>query len=425
MSPRAAILLIVCGALGFWLDREEERGTFDRVNSATLRWLQANSGPPRKDASVILAEIKDPDLSEGAKTFDTWPLGCLDYALIAEGLARHRPAGLAIEPVMAWPAAGPLELASLAERLTLIPRTTLAATLQKDGAAPDGDSDLAGFARLTRVEGDASALPSFGGVLTTPTPDTRGSRPLGFSSIDLGESEAVHGATIFLPLLARRGTTIVPSLLLQSLISWKSAPPEKVVVRLGQEITVDDLHIPIDHRGRLAVYTGVLAVVPRLEAGSLLLEATPDVQKLAGRAAPDAILKKLSTSLVVLGETHSAARHLALGSGRSLTSPEVLAQAIARIQTGWHVHELPRPWQFALWALAALTGLALLHSTRSRILFVWFLGLLALVITALLTFQTNLTWLPLAQPMALLSAACLVALLLTRPAAAPATPAAA
>jgi CHASE2 domain len=414
MIARSAILVLVCGALGFSLDREGARGTFDPINRRSLEWFQTGCQGRPVSSNVVLIELRDGDLDIARRTFDHWPLAPLDYALLFECLARRQPEAVAIEPVLAWPELSALDIATLGERVTLLPHGVLACILHQaqdwEDVAPANE---AGLPELGAIEGDLAMVPAFSKVLIAPELEVRGPRPLGFSRIDMGESLSRDGTSVLLPMIARRGAAVVPSLVLQALMSWKRVPPDKVKVRTGRDIEVGpQLRLPIDAAGRLRIYTGVPANVRRLEASVLLLDLIEDEKLLHHDAASLNALKSISGAVVVVGDTTAGAPGIALPRGLRWSLAEAIAQAIARAQSGQHVREVSPTAQRTVWAAIALLGLLQLRLAGFWIPGVTLGILLGLMAFSLLGFQLAHWWMPPVEPVLMALAAMTVSLLL-------------
>ncbi len=462
MIRRLAILLLVGGGLWFFLQREEKRGTFDAWEQPVLERLLALAAPPAPlrpepaasdQETAVGAEVETPDapvqpsetaapavgpppvvlveLRQGDLPFDGWPPAPLDYALIFESLVRREPAVVAVHAPLAWPAVEPLDAATLSERIALLPRGVLACTLlhapghelpPEEMAPTDGppapEEDALPLAVFTDITGDVTKIPAWTAPGQAPLPAVRGGKALGFTRIEFGASPvAVHGA-VRLPLLARRGEEVVPSLALQALLSWQGVTAADVKIVLGREIIVTpELRVPIDGTGAFHVFATLPPPLPRLPAGTLWLDLERDAGLLHGRTEEKAVLEQLGGALLVIATTGESTPHLATGRDGEWSEGELLARALGAIVTGRHVREVPPAGQSAVWGGVLVAGAALLAAPR-RWQALWVPGgalVLALAIVWLFVGSHPHWWLPPVIPLALWLTCGGLALLLAGP----------
>ena len=111
MIRRFFMFLLICGGLGFFLQREQARGTFDDWERLVLERFQRFQGPVAPVPPVVLVELRRGDLP-----FESWPPAPLDYALIFESLIRRQPRAVAVQSLLAWPGGEYLDAATVAER---------------------------------------------------------------------------------------------------------------------------------------------------------------------------------------------------------------------------------------------------------------------------------------------------------------------
>ncbi|MGI8603022.1 MAG: hypothetical protein ACR2OZ_08480 [Verrucomicrobiales bacterium] len=411
MTARAAILLLVCAAIGYFLHREAERGSFDEVDRAVLNWLQHIVGRETPAANVVLIELRDRDLDSARRTFDTWPPGPLDYALLFEALFRLKPAAVAVEPVLAWPLLSPLDSSTLAERVTLLPRGVLACVLTKVPLV-SGDSDTPPLLpQLTRLKGDVAMVPEFAGMLVGPLEELRGMKPIAFSQIDPDSGVLQIGTSISLPMLARKENYVVPSLVMQTLLSLTGTRPDQVNVTLGEEIEItSSLQVRINRTGAYVFDPKFAVPMRRLDASNLLLDPAADEPLMRHEKGSIEALHGIANAVVVLGDTSSAAQ-IATRRGR-ISLPELMAQALAGIQTGSNVRQIDRRITWGICLVIALCGLAQLRLTKLWIGGVTLALLLTLATATVLAFHVAQLFIPPIEIISVSTAATLVALLL-------------
>ncbi|MFN0127053.1 MAG: CHASE2 domain-containing protein [Verrucomicrobiales bacterium] len=415
MMRRLAILLLVCGGLGFVLEREQRRGTFDRWERWAVDELQrVFGGQSPAIAPVVLIELRQGDLP-----FESWPPAPLDYALVFENLVRREPREVVVQPLLAWPGVEALDSATLAERIALLPRGVFACSLQRatDGAVGDPATVLP-LSRLTDASGPLAEVPEFSGPGQWPIDELRGGKALGFTRIEFGDGVVAEAGSVRVPLVARRGNELFPSLVLQALLSWHATPPQAVGIQLGRRLVVaSGLEVPVDRSGRQRVSTRLAPPLRRLDAGALMVDLERDASLMAERPAELAALQALEGALVVVGETGESTPRFAVGHSpdQHWTEAEVIAQSLAAALTGFHLREPAVAWQWAGWAGVVVLGAALLAVPRQWVAVFMMGGSVALGLSMALAFVWRQWWVPPIPPLALWAGACLIAGLLPPP----------
>lgn len=424
MIRRLAILLLVGGGLLFFLQREGQRGAFDGWERPLLESLwrlmtpraEHGEGSASPVPPVVLVEVRRGDLP-----FEGWPPAPLDFALIFENLIRHEPAAVAVTAPLAWPVVEPLDAATLRERVMLLPRGVLACTLQletEDFALPEEGGEgqppaepVWPLAVLEHVEGDRSLLPEWGALGQAPVPEVRGEKPLGFTRIELGVQPQGEGATVKLPLLARRGEQVVAGLLLQTLLAWKGVPASEVRAVLGREIVVTpELCLPIDETGAFSVFTPLPQPVTRVSAGELW-EAGDETLNLAEADARVALVKG---ALVVVAVEGDSSPRVTAARGETWSEGELTARALEAVLSGRHIREVPFHIQAVVWGGLLLAGAVLMAAPRRWQALWWPGGLLVLALAVMGLFVQSFPhwWLPPVIPAALWVTCGLLAVLL-------------
>jgi hypothetical protein len=414
MIRRLAILLLVCGGLGFFLQREQSRGTFDAWERLWLAQVRRAEGPRPPAPPVVLIELRRGDLP-----FESWPPAPLDYALVFESLVRRQPRQVVVQPLLAWPGVEPLDAATLAERIALLPRGVLACTLQRGlDDLPGAPASAVPLPVLPGASGDVSKVPDFAALGQVPIEELRMGKTLGFTRIEFGEGVSVHGDAVALPLLARRGGELVPSLALQALLVWQQAAPGDVMIQLGRRLTLGgSVEIPIDAAGRLRLSARLAPPLNRLDAGTLLIDLERDAKLLAERSAELEILRSLDGALVVLGETgETTPRFQVSGAPEGgWTEAEVLARSLVASLSGFHLREPAPRWLWAGWAVVVFAGAALLGCPRRWVPVFALGGATAMALGFALAFLNGQWWIPPVPPLSLWLAASTVAFILPPP----------
>jgi CHASE2 domain-containing sensor protein len=219
-----------------------------------------------------------------------------------------------------------------------------------------------------------------------------------FTQIELNEETASGLNGIRLPLLAKVGDKVVPSFVLQVIMNQEQIPADQVkvilegprpVIRLGKHT------IPVERDGTFTVYHGIKGSFPSIEFSSLALAASPfeDVaEKL--RQASKASLESLRSNAVIIGYDQEEVREFGLPTGEKISRTELLAMAVATIQTGRHITFWPDLFRYASWGLLGGLGLVLFRWRRFRVIAGSFAILLLYAGLSIGIFQTSLSWTP-------------------------------
>lgn len=414
MIRRFFMFLLICGGLGFFLQREQARGTFDDWERLVLERFQRFQGPVAPVPPVVLVELRRGDLP-----FESWPPAPLDYALIFESLIRRQPRAVAVQSLLAWPGVESLDAATLAERIALLPRGVLACTLQAGLAAgmdPEGGGGVwAGLAPVSAEGVDVSKIPEFAAAGQMPIDELRGGKAVGFTRIELGEGVVRRGSALTIPLVARRDGQIVTSFVVQALAGWFNVAPAEVSLSPSHHLSVGtSLKIPVDAGGRLALSTRLAPPLRRVDAGVLLLDLDRDAKLLAGRTEEMDALRAVEGALVVLGEAGENTPRFQVGGAAAgeWTEAEVMARALSASLAGMHLREPSLLWQWGGWAGLIALGSLLLLSPRRWLPVFAVGGMLALGLGLLLVFVHDQWWVAPVPPLALWATASVLAALL-------------
>jgi hypothetical protein len=411
MMRRLAILVLVCAGVGVFLQREQDRGTFEAVERGALSQAQRMLRPLRAAPPVVLVELRQGDLP-----FESWPPAPLDFALVFESLVRRQPRAVVVQPLLAWPWVEPLDAATLAERIALLPRGVLSCTVQRqsEGRIED-DSGEVPLAVLPGASGDVGRVPEFDAVGQRPAEELRAGKAMGFTRIELGDGMAVVGPAVAVPLVARRGSTLSPSLSVQALLTWFDAPASDLVLQLGRRVLLGSvLEVPVDAAGRQYVSARLAPPLRRLDAGALLLDLEKDSVLLAERQEELDTLRLLEGALVVVGEAGERTPRFAVPGAPEggWTEAEVVARSLMASLSGFHLREPPQQWQWIGWGVIGAFGALLLASPRGWLPFFSLGGLLALGLGWGLAFGWGHWWLAPIPPLGVWLGACVVAILL-------------
>jgi hypothetical protein len=412
MSPRLALLLLLgAGAFGVLLHREQQRGTFEAFDRRHRAFLRANPGTAKAtsmtdEAQVILARLDDPNLPIAQRAFEAWPPRPDEWQVVLQNLALWQPQAVALSlPLTVENPSG-----TLLKTLAAVPGLTMGidatAAFSREFMPPELPAGLP----VLRLTGDPTAIPQFE-TLRTPSLPCR----LGIHQVDLGQKVDVEGEWCRVPLLARTGTAVVPTLALQAILTWRGIAPDKLSVQPGDLISGPaGLAIPIDESGCFRFYLPLSPPAASLPADEFLFGKTQAETIYAEGTPQRRALQSIPGTLVWLGADDAAARLLKLPDGNTASASDLTTRALAAIQTGRYVRPLAPAWQAVAPAAACLFGLSLLRWKRRNLWKGLAAGSLLLVTATLLAFQTNHTWMPLFPALVLLAMFFIVALLLPR-----------
>lgn len=413
MNLRLSVLLIsACCVLGVLLNREQQRGAFERFDREHRRFLADNLStagnrvPRKAEPAVTLLRFDDTDLPQAQRSFTAWPPPAGEWQSMLQTLASYTPKApaISIPMVLENPPQGLLDAAAGMSGLSVTPMAAL---------APGAElADLpAGLPVLKDVKGNVSAIPEFNALATVPGLQAR----LGVADIDMGQHISIAGEWAKVPLLARAGERVVPSLILRALLAWENIPPDQVTVNLGFAIRcADKFNIPVESDGSFRLYLPLAPDVPSFD-GSMLLFSKEDLeQRGVGRDIMPHLIS-LKDRIAWLGVDDLAARKLYQLPDKTPVSRSGLAvRTIAAIQSGQFTHPMEPRHQYSLQLVTGGLALWLIHWRRRNL---W-KGILAaailLLALSLIAFQNSQTWVPLVTPLAFLGTAFFLGMIVPR-----------
>jgi hypothetical protein len=409
---KATLFLAFAAAAVVFTEREDRRKTFDVYNREFVDWLVGNAWTRIAPSQVTLLRVNPKELEQD--NLDPR----LDWAIILRSLEAFDPKAVAIVPALNWDKPDQLAEGALNKRVISMPPLTLGATF---GAPGEGkpNLDVSKMTVLTDLTGDPSKLPVVRHIVALPDPELLANGKAAFTQIELSEETAAGPNGLRFPLLAKVGDKVVPSFVLQVIMQQEDIPAEQVrvilegarpVIRLGKHT------IPVEPDGSFTVYPDIKGSFPALDFSSLALAASPfeEVAEKLRKASKES-LESLKTNAVVIGYDQEDLREFALPGGERISRAELIAMAVATIQTGRHITFWPDLFRYASWAVLALLGLALFRGRRSRV----FSGALAILLLyagiSIAIFQTSLSWTPPWPALAICAVLLVLGLLLPGP----------
>lgn len=393
---RVLLLLPLLAALGWWLNREQQAGRFQRVDEQFLDFLVANArdrfekaAPANGAASqVVLVKMRAADKAE----YSAWPPRPLDWQMVFKGLQPYNPAVIVVPETLMWGRPSPEFVREAAEALVPFPSTVLGmeARLAPNAEAPaflGGLEDVLPHFLNDKVHGAMTAVPALGALIAAPDDLLRRQADVGVAIVRTENDKT------WLPYALQEGGVLRPTALAQAMARVSGTPYATHRLLLGAgagAYLANGAFVPLSSGGELLV--NPQTPVPEVDALNLM------TVEMADAISPQDKQALGPGKVVVIGTDEGPAGGLARQH----------AQALARLLAMPRIHLLPPMAEWAVWGLAGLMGCGLVLTTPKRKalgrgLLLIFLGLVA----CFLAFQVRLIWCPPALPVSLLVAATL------------------
>lgn len=395
---RVLILLPLLAALGWWVNREQQAGRFQRVDEQFLDFLVANArdrfekAEPVSGAAsqVVFVKMRAADKAEYA----SWPPRPLDWQMVLKGLQPYNPAVLVVPETLLWGRPSPEFVREAAEALVPFPSTVLGIEAR---LAPNTDTPafLGGLEEVlprfqkNKVHGETQTVPALSALIAAPDDQLRRQTDVGVAVARNEEEKA------WLPYALQEGGVLRPTVLAQAMAHASGTPYATHRLLLGSgagAYLANGAFVPLSSSGEVLV--NAQTPVPEVDALNLMTvemadALTPEEKQLLGPG-----------KVVVIGTDEEPAGGLARQH----------AQVLAKIFAMPRLHLLPLAAEWAVWAVAALAGCALVFFVPKRKALMRgglliFLGLAVCFVA----FQSQLIWCPPTLPVALLLAATLFA----------------
>lgn len=395
---RVLILLPLLATLGWWLNREQQAGRFQRVDEQFLDFLVANARdrfekaemPPGAVSKVVLVKMRAADKAEYAG----WPPRPLDWQMVLKGLQPYHPTVVVVPETLMWGRPSPEFVREAAEALVPFPSTVLGieARLAPNADEPvfwGGLEDVLPRFQNNKVNGDIHNVPILGALIAAPDDQLRRLADVG---VAIAHNE---GEKTWLPYALREGGVLRPTVLAQAMAHISGTPYAIHRLLLGTgagAYLANGGFVPLSSGGEMLV--NGQTQVPEVDALNLMTVEMADAISSQEKQflGPGKV--------VVIGTDEGPAGGLARQH----------AQALANILGMPRLHLLPPAAEWAVWAVAALAGCALVFLVPKKKALVRgglliFLGL----VVCFVAFQSRLIWCPPTLPVALLVAATLFA----------------
>ncbi len=269
------------------------------------------------------------DDAAAADCFAALPLGPQDTAVLLNKLATQGVKHLAISAPFTWQNPATIARQMVAMRLGEFDSVALGMRGRTAAEADFTPTVLRSNAIPSdHIEGDTSGLPAANRPVENDLYQTQEAATLSWAPDRLEEERLTQnpggGTERSFPLLARWNGEILPTLPLRLAMQIKGLKPTDVRVRLGKDIRLGSLTLPLDERGRTRLTQASTTIhqlaqvvdgkVPAAKQSPILLLAQPP----SGKAEPErvqqlaATISQLCVSETVLHHTHPGAPGLSL-----------------------------------------------------------------------------------------------------------------
>ncbi len=417
-----AVFGLLLIAIGEWDLRALKTTPLTKLNDFWLEFCVGNAGDAIKSPAISLIRIDDGyeplRIGEDETVANDGRLSRLDYATILGFVGKMNPRSVAFLPTPTFDenlVLNQTDIVPLKDAAMQLPKLTVATTISNDGEQAKEAVPLV-YPAL-KLEGEAAGIITFTRTVAYPEPQILQNGTPAFRAIESAR-DLVGEKTIRVPLVAKRGDAIAPSIILAAVANHAGVPLDQVVVNLGGSkpvIQVGEVYtIPIAADGTMSVppHSGVTTSMKgfsRAEDGSLketyhFTSLTVDELAYTGEAE-DEVAKRilanyrpkfdsLKENLVVIGFDRTTDRRITTSRGEILSETTLLARAMAVIQSGRHIEWWPGWARFL--SVIAIAGIAayLFTLPRQKFLPIALVALLLFFAAQVIIFSTTLTWNP-------------------------------
>ncbi len=406
-------------AFGEWGLRHDR---FAALDNFWLDFCVGNAGDRIGQPAVTVVRIDDGYEPLRIGSDENLPpdgtLSRLDYAVILDFVAKFEPRSVAFLPTPSFDESLTLnttDIAPLRDAAMKLPKFVVASTVSNDGEQARESSPL-DYPPL-KVEGDPAGLITFTRTVRHPDPQILANGIPAFRAVESAR-DLSSGVILRIPLVAKRGDQVFPSLVLAAVANHAGVPFDEVTLKLDDgapRVLVGERYtIPVAADGTFAVpaHAGVnptMKSVSRDADGAkkeIYHVASLTVDELAYTGEQDDEVARriladfqsrfdsLRENLVLIGFDRSADRRLATATGESLSETSLLARAVATIQSGRYILQWPS-WArwFTLGVIVALAAM-LFRLSRGKFLPAFLVTGLAFFTAKVLVFSATLAWTP-------------------------------
>ena len=362
-------------------------------------------------------------------------LSRLDFATILGFVGKLNPRSVAFLPTPTFDGSLVLnqtDIVPLKDAALQLPKMIVASTISNDGEQAKEAQALV-YPAL-KLEGEPGQILAFTRTVVYPDPQILQNGTPAFRSIESAR-DLISDRAIRVPLVAKRGDQIAPSIILAAVANHAGVPLDQITVNLSGNkpvILVGETYaIPVAADGTMSLppYSGIshsMKSLGRTEDGTAkeihhFTSLTVDELSYTGEAE-DEVAKRivanlqtkfdsLKENLVVVGFDRTADRRITTAKGEVLSETFLLARAMAVIQSGRFIEWWPT---WARWlSVIVIAGIAffLFRLPRRKLLPLGLVAVLIFFSVMVMIFSATLTWTPPFVAMSLLALILLIGLL--------------
>jgi hypothetical protein len=397
---RLFILSACLGATGWYLEREQQAGRFQRVDDLFLDFLVANArdrltqAVSGQESPVVLVSLRQEQKAEYA----AWPAPPLDWQTILKGLHPFEPSVVVIPEPLFWGSPAPEFVPAVSEALLPFTSVILGVEAQLASGNLTSPAFMGGMddqlPRFQRVDGPQDSAPSVSALVSAPDPKLRSQSELGIAAATAENS---------LPYALRAEETLLPSVLAQTMARYSSTPYAFHRLRLGPGAGAylsQGLFLPLELDGSVnhTPSTQVASVnALDLMTGGLADGVSPADKTLLGKG-----------KIIVIGSDHQIA-------GQSPSIARLHASALTHLLSLPRLQRLTQIQQWIAWGIATVAAFWIVLRVRhGRALHAGIALIFAALVISFLVFQANFLWCPPTLPAALIAAGAVVGMVLGR-----------
>jgi len=413
------LLLIV---IGEWDLRARKTTPLTKLNDFWLEFCVGNAGDAIRNPAISLVRIDDGyeplRIGEDETVANDGRLSRLDFATILGFIGKMNPRSVAFLPTPTFDenlVLNQTDIVPLKDAAMQLPKLTVATTISNDGVQAKETVPLV-YPTL-KLEGEAGDILTFTRTVAYPDPQIIQNGIPAFRVIESAR-DLIGEKSIRVPLVAKRGDAITPSLILAAVANHAGVPLDQIIVKLDGRKSIiqvgEAYKIPVAADGTMFLppHSGVTTSMKsfsRADDGSLeesyhFTSLTVDELAYTGEAE-DEVAKRilanyrtkfdsLKENLVVIGFDRTADRRITTAKGEILSETTLLARAMAVIQSGRHIEWWPG-WARLL-SVIIIAGIAayLFKLPRQRFLPIALVAVLLFFAAQVIIFSTTLTWNP-------------------------------
>ncbi len=412
-----AVFGIILVALGEW---NSSSGKFASLDRFWLEFCIGNAGDELADPAITVVRINDDyeplNIGDDSGTSGDGKLSRLDFATILGFVGKMNPLSVAFLPTPSFDESlilNQTDIVPLKDAAMQLPRFLAAANVTDEETSKAQRKPLV-FTSL-KTEGESADVLNFVRTLRFPDPQILANADPAFKNIE-SVRDLVSESEIRVPLVARHGEGIVPSVVLAAVAHHAGIGLDEITVDLSStqpKIILGDLRtIPIRHDGTMVLppHAGLSrSMIGRRknEAGEMQDVhhfTTLSVDELAYTGEEDDEVAKrilssfqgkfdsLTQNLVVIGFDRNSDRRFTTAKGEILSETMLLARAMATIQSGRFIQQWPTWSRYLAVLIIAAIAAFLFRLPKRKFIPFYFIAALIYFAATVIIFRNTLSW---------------------------------